>query len=671
MKKILFCLAMTFVGMTGMAQVNKTEMDLSVKPGDDFWQYAVGGWLKNNPLDKEHPENGAFTDLEEMNKDRINKVIMMYAEKRDLAQGSDGQKIGSLYRLYMDSIGRNKMGYEPILPYLKQVRNIKTRQEALQLMYKFDALGFNTAPFGIGLSLNPYNSSEYQMTAGHGGASLPQEYYDNPNEQQLATVNAIKALNKDFLKMVGYNDADAERMMQAEWAIEHKIGIKTLNQVDQRDPQKTIHIMTWDQLLQDFKGLDWVAYRDALGYPKDIDVINVSELEPLHVVEDVLANAPLEDLKAYMELHVIDAYSGFLSDAFSDRVFEANKAITGVQEQQPRWKRAVRTISGSLGETIGKLYVKEFFPESSKQRVVKLIKDLQQAFEDRLKENTWMSDSTKAKALEKLHTIHINAGYPDKWQDMEKYIDIRENENLVENFIRINQEMRKANLRKHWRQPVDKTEMPCSPQTVNAFYHPLFNSINFPAAILQPPFFDPEADYASNYGAIGVIMGHEMTHGFDDQGCQFDKDGNLANWWTAEDKANYDQRTKVIADWFSEQEALPGLKVNGEKTLGENVSDNGGLNIAYRAFQNRMKQEPLKTIDGFTPDQRFYLAYARVWASNSTPEYTAMIVNSDVHSPNRFRVMAALPMIDAWYKAFGIKAGDKMFLPKEKRALVW
>ena len=671
MKKILFCLAMTFVGMTGMAQVNKAEMDLSVKPGDDFWQYAVGGWLKNNPLDKEHPENGAFTDLEEMNKDRINKVIMMYAEKRDLAQGTDGQKIGSLYRLYMDSIGRNKMGYEPILPYLKQVRNIKTRQEALQLMYKFDALGFNTAPFGIGLSLNPYNSSEYQMTAGHGGASLPQEYYDNPNEQQLATVNAIKALNKDFLKMVGYNDADAERMMQAEWAIEHKIGIKTLNQVDQRDPQKTIHIMTWDQLLQDFKGLDWVAYRDALGYPKDIDVINVSELEPLHVVEDVLANAPLEDLKAYMELHVIDAYSGFLSDAFSDRVFEANKAITGVQEQQPRWKRAVRTISGSLGETIGKLYVKEFFPESSKQRVVKLIKDLQQAFEDRLKENTWMSDSTKAKALEKLHTIHINAGYPDKWQDMEKYIDIRENENLVENFIRINQEMRKANLRKHWRQPVDKTEMPCSPQTVNAFYHPLFNSINSPAAILQPPFFDPEADYASNYGAIGVIMGHEMTHGFDDQGCQFDKDGNLANWWTAEDKANYDQRTKVIADWFSEQEALPGLKVNGEKTLGENVSDNGGLNIAYRAFQNRMKQEPLKTIDGFTPDQRFYLAYARVWASNSTPEYTAMIVNSDVHSPNRFRVMAALPMIDAWYKAFGIKAGDKMFLPKEKRALVW
>ena len=453
MKKILFCLTMTFVSMTGMAQVNKSDMDLSVKPGNDFWQYAVGGWLKNNPLDKEHPENGAFTDLEELNKKRINNLIMMYAEKRDLPQGSDGQKIGSLYRLYMDSISRNKMGYEPILPYLKQVRAIKTREEALKLMYAFDAKGFNTAPFGIGLSLNPYNSSEYMMGAGHGGASLPQEYYDNPNEQQQATVNAIKSLNKDLLKMVGYNDKDAERMMQAEWAIEHKIGIKTLNQVDQRDPQKTIHIMTWDQLLNDFKGIDWVTYRDVMGYPQDIDVIDVSQLEPLHVVEDILANTSVDDLKAYMELHIINSYAGFLSDAFTDRMFEADKAISGVQEQKPRWKRAVSTISGSLGETIGKLYAKEYFPETSKQRVVKLIKDLQKAFEERLKENTWMSDSTKAKALEKLHAIHINAGYPDKWQDMEKYIDIREQENLVENFIRITQEMRKASIRKHWRQP--------------------------------------------------------------------------------------------------------------------------------------------------------------------------------------------------------------------------
>ena len=668
---MILAVALAFVSMAGTAQGIKANLDESVKPGDDFWQYAVGGWLKANPLDKQHAENGAFTDLEELNKDRINALIMKYAAEKDLPQGSDGQKIGAIYRLYMDSVGRNKMGYEPILPYLKQVRELKTREELLKLMYEFDNKGFNTAPFGMSLSLNPFKSSEFLMGVGHGGASLPQEYYAEPNETQKTVVEAIKSLNKDFLKMVGYNDADAERMMQAEWEIEHKIGVKTLNQVAQRNPMLRIHIMTWDQLLQDFKGIDWVAYRDAMGLPTDIDTVNVSQLEPLHVVEDILANTSIGDLKAYMELHVIKAFSGYLSDDFTDRAFEANKTITGVQEQKPRWKRAVSEISGSLGETVGKLYVKEYFPETSKQRVYRLVKDLQQAFEDRLKDNTWMSEETKAKALEKLHAMYINVGYPDKWEDMEKFVDIRENENLIENYIRITQEARKATYRKYWRKPVDKTMMACTPQTVNAFYNPMFNSINFPAAILQPPFFDPEADYVSNYGAIGTVIGHEMSHGFDDQGCQFDKDGNLKNWWTADDKTKYNERTKVLADWFSEQEAVPGLNVNGAKTLGENIGDNGGLKIAYRAYENRMKQEPLKDVDGFTPAQRFYLAYARIWASNSTPEYTAQLVNSDVHSPNRIRVMAALPMIDTWYEAFGIKEGDKMFVPKEQRAQVW
>jgi len=667
----MIAVALALVSMAGSAQNLKANLDESVKPGDDFWQYAVGGWLKANPLDAQHPMNGAFIDLEELNKERINALIMKYAEQKGLPQGSDGQKIGALYRLYMDSVGRNKMGYEPILPYLKQVRNIKTREEALKLMCAFDAKGFNTAPFGISLSLNPFNSSEYMISAGHGGASLPQEYYAEPNEQQKAVVAAIKSLNKDYLKMVGNSDADAERMMQAAWAIEHRIGMKKLNQVDERDPLKITHIMPWTQLLQDFKGIDWIGYRDALDMPKDIDTVDVSQLEPLHEVEKVLAETSVDDLKAYMELRVVKAYSGYLSDAFNDRSFEANKAISGVKEQEPRWKRAVNVISGNLGETIGKLYVAEYFPESSKQRVYRLVKDLQQAFEDRLKENTWMSDSTKAKALEKLHAMYINVGYPDKWEDMEKFIDIRENENLVENFIRIEQETRAAQFRKYWRKPVDKTQMACTPQTVNAFYNPLFNSINFPAAILQPPFFDPEADYVANYGAAGTVIGHEMGHGFDDQGCQFDKEGNLKNWWTPADKAKYDERTKVLADWFSEQEAQPGLKVNGQKTLGENIGDNGGLQVAFRAFENRMKQEPLTAKDGFTPAQRFYLAYARIWASNVTPEFEAYIVNSDVHSPNRFRVNAALPMIDSWYDAFGIKPADKMFIPKEKRALVW
>lgn len=657
--------------MVSDAQSFKENMDTSVNPGDNFWQYAVGGWLKANPLDRQHVENGAFTNLAELNNDRINALIMKYASEKDLPQGSDGQKIGSLYRLYMDSVSRNIMGYQPIMPYINKVREIKNREQLLKVMYELDAKGFNTAPFGLTLSLNPYKSSELMIGVGYGGASLPHEYYADPNAQEQVVVDALKRLNKDFLNMVGYNDDDAKRMMEAEWAIEHRIGVKTLDQVAKRNPMARIHFMTWEQLLQDFKGIDWVAYRDAINFPKDIDTVNVIELAPLHEIEDILANSSIEDLKAYMELHVVTAYCGYLSDDFIDRDFECTKEISGVQEQQPRWKRAVGIISGNLGETIGKLYVKDYFPESSKLRVYKLVKDLQKAFEDRLKENTWMSEATKKNALEKLHAMHINVGYPDKWEDMEKFVDIRENENLVENFIRIKQEGIQATLRRYWHKPIDKTMMPCTPQTVNAFYNPQFNSLNFPAAILQPPFFDVDADYASNYGAIGVVIGHEMTHGFDDQGCQFDKDGNLVNWWTPEDKANYDQRTKVIADWFSRQEAVPGLNVNGQKTLGENVSDNGGLKIAFRAYEDRMKQEPLAAVEGFTPAQRFYLAYARVWASNSTPEYTANLVNSDVHSPNRIRVMAALPMIDTWYEAFGIKPGDKMFLPKERRAQVW
>ena len=667
----MIVVVLALVSMVSAAQNFRANLDESVKPGDDFWEYAVGSWLKANPLDKEHPMNGAFVDLEEQNKKHINELIMKYANEKNLPQGSDGQKIGALYRLYMDSVSRNKLGYEPIVPYLKVVRDIQTREEALKLMAELDAKGFNTAPYGISLSLNPYNSSEYMIGAGHGGASLPQEYYAEPNAQQQAVVAAIKSLNKDVLKMVGNSDAAAERKMEAAWAIEHRIGVKTLNQVDRRDPQKIIHVMPWEQLLKDFAGINWIGYRDALGYPKDIDMVDVSQLEPLHEVEKVLAETSVDDLKAYMELRVAKAYSRYLSDAFNDRSFEASKAISGVQEQEPRWKRAVDVISDHLGETIGKLYVKEYFPETSKQRVSRLVKDLQQAFEDRLKENTWMSDSTKAKALAKLHAIYINVGYPDKWEDMEKFIDIREDQNLVENFIRIEQETRAAELRKYWRKPVDKTQMGCTPQTVNAFYNPLFNSINFPAAILQPPFFDPESDYVCNYGAVGTVIGHEMSHGFDDQGCQFDKDGNLVNWWAPEDKAKYDERTKVLADWFSKQEALPGLFVNGQKTLGENIGDNGGIQVAYRAFQNRMKQEPQEAKDGFTPAQRFYLAYARIWASNVTPEFLAYMVNSDVHSPHNFRVNAALPMIDSWYDAFNVQPTDKMFIPKEKRALVW
>jgi len=399
--------------------------------------------------------------------------------------------------------------------------------------------------------------------------------------------------------------------------------------------------------------------------------VDVGQPEPVHEVEKILATAPLDQLKAYMELAVISSSAGMLSDAFSNRKFEYTKVAYGVQQQQPRWKRALSFVQGIMGEAVGKLYVQKYFPESSKERMIQLVKNLQSAFAQRIEENTWMTAATKAKALEKLQAFDIKIGYPDKWQNMDSVFVIDEAKSLLDNVKSVQEAASKYIISKRWGKPVDKKLWHMTPQTVNAYYDPSTNSINFPAAILQPPFFDPEVDDAANYGAIGAVIGHEMSHGFDDQGCQFDKEGNMKNWWTDEDKKNYDARTKVLVDWFNQQEVIPGLKVNGEKTLGENIGDNGGLNVAYRALENSMKQNPLTDKDGFTPSQRFFLAWGRVWASNVAPQFVAYIVNSDVHSPNVSRVNAALPMIDSWYKAFDIKEGDKLFVPQEKRAHIW
>lgn len=663
-------LAIAWTGLTSSAQINKADLNLNIKPGDDFWTYAVGGWLKANPLDKQHSWNGAFVDLDDLNDKRLHDLIREYA-KENLPQGSDGQKVGSLYRLYMDSVRRNQDDYKPLQPYLDKVRALTNRKDLLLLMCQYDSKGFNTAPFGLKLDVNPLDPTHYMITAAHGGSTFPQEYYANPNEQQKENIASIKKFYQGLLRLCGHSDTESKDLVDKIWNIEYKLGIKKLDQVAERDPYANIHILSWKELKATFPGIDWDTYRDTNGYPKDIDTVNVLQIEPLHAVEDVLRNTPIEDLKAFMEINLIKTSAAFLSDDFRDCIFEANKEIYGQEEQLPRWQKAANFVSSTMGETLGKVYIQKYFSEESKQQALKLVDDLIQAFTDRIKENTWMSEVTKQKALDKLGAMIVNVGYPDQWEDLEKNININEDESLLANCINIRTALGQAFIRKHWRQPVDKRQMGCTPQEVNAFYSMELNSINFPAAILQPPFFDPQADYAANYGAIGTVIGHEMTHGFDDEGCEYNKNGQLANWWTEEDKQQYESRTKRIAEWFSQKEALPGLFVNGEKTLGENTSDIGGIQIAYRAFENRMKREPLTTLDGFTPAQRFFLSFARIWASNSTDEMTAYIVNTDEHSPNDLRVKATLPMIDSWYKAFNVKKGDKMFLPKEKRVVVW
>ena len=387
-------------------------------------------------------------------------------------------------------------------------------------------------------------------------------------------------------------------------------------------------------------------------------------------MEKILANTPLENLKTYAEAKVISGAASQLSDAFRKEAFQFGAALSGVKQDRPRWKRAVSLVSGTLGEAIGKLYVEKYFPESSKKKMLDLVHNLQTALAQRIDAATWMGPATKAQAKDKLQNFIIKIGYPDKWKDYSG-LQVVDSLSLYENLQRIARWAVDKEIAEKVNKKVDKSEWGMTPQTINAYYNPTTNEICFPAAILQPPFFDPNADDAANYGAIGGVIGHEMSHGFDDQGSQFDKNGNQHDWWTAQDKKNFVARTKTLANYFSQFEVLPGVKINGQQTLGENIGDNGGLNIAFTALQNSMKKHPLTTIDGFTPEQRFFLAWARVWASNMTPEVIKYLITVDVHSPNMARVNAALPQIDAWYKAFGVKKGDKLFLPKNKRAHIW
>ena len=674
MKIKMLIAALAISGMTSAqtlkSGIDKANMNLEVKPGEDFYQFAAGGWLKSHPLDAVHPMNGSFTDLDEQNNDRIRDLVKEYAEKH-MPQGTVGQKIGSLYRMYMDTVARNRMGYEPIKPALAKVAAIKNRKQCERVMYELGAKGYGTMLFGFGLGQDAINSDQYIFGANQGGIGLDPEYYTQPNEQQKAVVAAYKSLMKDLFKMVGNSEAMAEKKMQAAFAIEDQIARQSYDQVKSRDPQANIHKMSWQDLLRDYPGIDWKQLCLAYGYPSDIDSVDVGQPEPIHEVEKILATADLFALKATLEASVISSSVSLLSDDFVNRRFEYTKAVYGVKEQQPRWKRGLGFVQGLMGESIGKLYVAKYFPESSKQRVVEMVHNLQDAFAQRIGESTWMTDATKAKAIEKLRSMRINIGYPDKWQNMEEYVQIDESKSLRANYDEIIPALRRRSLEKKWRKPVDKTVFACNPQMVNAFYAPTFNSINFPAAILQAPFFDAEADDAANYGAIGAVIGHEMSHGFDDQGRQYDANGNLHDWWTADDAKGFEKRAKLYSDFFDGIEVLPGLHANGKFTLGENLADHGGLQVAFNAFKHATAKKPLKTIDGLTPDQRFFIAYAGVWGQNITDQEIRNRVKRDPHSLGEWRVNGALPHIDAWYKAFNVKKGDKMYLPENQRLELW
>ena len=675
MKKKTFLLGLLLCATGAFAQGNLSSgidlknLDTSVKPGDDFYHYAAGGWLKSHPLDAEHVQNGAFTDLYEQSQKRIQDIILDFASKPQ-KQGTLGQKIGSLYNLLMDSVRLNREGWRPIKPTLDKIAAIKNRKEYQLVCAQLDRNGGSTMMFGIGAGADQKDSEWNLVAVGQGGLGLGErDYYLSYDAQNKRVLEAYKQYLKKLFTLTGADEATAEKKTQAVIAIETEIAKASYDKVKQRDIDANYHKMTYTQLISDFPGIDWGNVFLASGFPA-FDYVDVGQPEPIHAVEKILAETPLDDLKTYAQAKVISGATSKLSDDFRKASFELRKAMVGSKQDQPRWKRAVAVVSDRLGEAIGKMYVERYFPESSKKRMLELVHNLQTALAQRIDEATWMGDATKAQAKDKLSNFIVKIGYPDKWKNYDG-LQVNDSLSLYENLCNISRWATDDYIAKRVNKKVDKTLWQMTPQTINAYYDPSTNEICFPAAILQPPFFDPNADDAVNYGAIGGVIGHEMSHGFDDQGSQFDKYGNQRNWWTAQDKKNFDARTKVLADWFSSFDVLPGIKVNGKQTLGENIGDNGGLNISFRALQNSMKEHPLAVKDGFTPEQRFFLAWGRVWASNMTDEVVKYLLTVDVHSPNYARVNAALPMIDAWYKAFNVKKGDKMFVPKNKRAHVW
>ena len=666
----IFSLALMLIcGGTASAQqlkgYDKANMNLDVKPGDNFVEYACGNWLKTHPLRDDQMTNGAFFDLYELNQKQIQEMILEFATKPQ-EKGSLGYKIGTLYNQMMDTLKRNEQGLTPIMPYIERIRAVKDCKEYQRVTAEIDRRGEATMMYAWGAGADLRDADNNIVGIQQSGLGLGnRDYYFNDDPQTQAVREAYKAYGKRLFVALGYDETKANERMEKVYAIEKRIAGASYDKVKLRDIDANYHKMTYDELVRDFPGIDWPTVFWVTGFPAFKQLV-VGQPEQLHEVEKILADTPLDDLKAYAEVRIISGAASCLTQDLRRSYFTFSQALTGKPQDDPLWKQATALVNGVLGDAIGKMYCEKYFPETSKQRVLTIVLNLQKALGQRIDALDWMGDATKAEAKKKLADFHIKIGYPDKWKDYSN-MQIDDQLSLYENLANVSEWNWIDALNRKVNKPVDKEEWHMTPQTINAYYNPSTNEICFPAGILQAPFFDAEADDAQNYGAIGGVIGHEMSHGFDDQGCQFDVTGNQRNWWTAADKAAFDKRAARLADYFSTIEVVNGKKVNGKQTLGENIGDNGGLHIALQALHNTGND---RVIDGLTADQRFFLGWARVWASNNREQYMDMLLNQDVHSPNLVRVNGALPQIDEWYDAFDIKKG-KLFIPKKKRVRIW
>lgn len=648
--------------------IDLANMDTTVSAGTDFFRYACGGWNDAHPLTAEYSRYGTFDELFENSQKQLRELIEGLAAQKNNQAGSAAQKIGDLYNMAMDSVTLNKQGAEPVKAMLDKIAGMKDKSEIVPMMTEMAHIGIGTY-FHSYVYADPKNSSLNIFQMGQGGINLGEkEYYLDTDSITQNIREQYKLYIGKLFQLAGFSEADAQQKVADVMEIETAIAKVSRSATELRDPEANYHKMSFDELKKTIAGIDWDAYMKGLGIQVPAE-LNVEQVEPIQEVARLMNTLPLSKHVSYLEYNLLDAAASCLSDDFVAARFDFyGKVLSGRQVNQPRWKRAVNSVNGMLGELVGEMYVEKYFPAAAKERMVKLVKNLQTALGERIDAQEWMSDSTKIRAHEKLATFHVKVGYPDKWKDYSK-LEIK-NDSYWANVCRAS-EWGFNDMYSRIGKPVDKDEWLMTPQTVNAYYNPSTNEICFPAAILQPPFFNMEADDAANYGAIGVVIGHEMTHGFDDQGRQFDKDGNLTDWWAPGDADRFKERAQVMVDFFNKIEVLPGLQANGELTLGENLADHGGLNVAYLAFQNATKDAPLGVVDGFTPEQRFFLAYATLWAGNIRDEQIRVYTKSDPHSLGKWRVNGALPHIQAWYDAFHITPSDPLYVAPENRVNVW
>ena len=645
------------------------NMNDSVAPGTDFYQYACGGWMKNNPLTSEYSRFGSFDVVAENNREQI-RTLIEELSAQDNARGSIAQKIGDLYRMKMDSVRQNEDGCKPILPDIEAIEALDSRAAILSYMNRQQLYG-GSHLIATGIGADMMNSEMNMVEIGQGGLTLgTKDYYvsDDP-----AMENIRQAFRQHIVKMfrlIGCDEQTATDKMNSVWNLEHRMALASRSNVELRDPASNYHKMSFEALKQDYPGLDWDEFFES-QLITGLDSLSVGQPEAIKEAVAILGETPEQGLKDWMEWTLLEGAAGVLGDEVYAESFDFyGRVMSGKQQMKPRWKRSVASVNAILGEAVGQMYVEKYFPAQNKERMTQLVKNLQTALAERIDQQDWMSDSTKMRAKEKLNAFRVKIGYPDKWTDYSD-MDIDPEKTLYALMKDISAWLTKDNVEKNYKKPVDRDRWYMTPQTVNAYYNPTTNEICFPAGILQYPFFDMSADDAFNYGAIGVVIGHEMTHGFDDQGCQFDKDGNFNNWWAAGDDVKFKEHTQVMVNFFNNIEVLPGLHANGELTQGENIADHGGLKIAYTAFKNATKDNPLPVVDGFTPEQRFFLAYAGVWAQNITDQEIRQLTTIDPHALGEWRVNGALPQIDAWYDAFGITEQDPMFIPKDKRVDIW